>query len=299
MVKNLVLENISVGFKLPQGVFYAVDDVSLSLPGGNFTAIIGESGCGKSVLGQAVLNILPSGVVKKGRVLYNGEQVKKILSAFGIIPQNPSESLNPVRKIGKQMQDILNVHNIADSDNSYKKQCLRLFGLQEAERVLAAYPHELSGGQRQRVGIARALIMNPKLIIADECISALDVSIQAQVVNLMKDIQQETGTAYLFIAHDLSMVKYISDRIGVLHLGHLLETGTTEEIFEHPIHPYTRSLLSAIPMPSPRRERQKKLLVYDPAIHDYSAEAPQWRELRPRHWVLCSAAEAEAWCREL
>lgn len=129
MVKNLVLENISVGFKLPQGVFYAVDDVSLNLPGGNFTAIIGESGCGKSVLGQAILNILPSGVVKKGRVLYNGEQVKKILSAFGIIPQNPSESLNPVRKIGKQMQDILAVHNIADSGNSYKKQCLRLFGL--------------------------------------------------------------------------------------------------------------------------------------------------------------------------
>ena len=129
MVKNLVLENISVGFKLPQGVFYAVDDVSLNLHGGNFTAIIGESGCGKSVLGQAILNILPSGVIKKGRVLYNGEQVKKILSAFGIIPQNPSESLNPVRKIGKQMQDILNVHNIADSDNSYKKQCLCLFGL--------------------------------------------------------------------------------------------------------------------------------------------------------------------------
>ena len=151
MVKNLVLEKISVGFKLPQGVFYAVDDVSLSLPGGNFTAIIGESGCGKSVLGQAILNILPSGVVKKGSVLYNGEQVEKILSAFGIIPQNPSESLNPVRKIGKQMQDILDVHQMADSDNSYKKQCLCLFGLEEAERVLAAYPHELSGGMLQCV----------------------------------------------------------------------------------------------------------------------------------------------------
>ena len=153
MVKNLVLENISVGFKLPQGVFYAVDDVSLNLPGGNFTAIIGESGCGKSVLGQAILNILPSGVVKKGRVLYNGEQVKKILSAFGIIPQNPSESLNPVRKIGKQMQDVLDVHQMADSDNSYKKQCLRLFGLEEAERVLAAYPHELSGGMLDRKSV--------------------------------------------------------------------------------------------------------------------------------------------------
>lgn len=168
MVKNLVLENVSVGFKLPQGVFYAVDDVSLNLHGGNFTAIIGESGCGKSVLGQAILNILPSGVIKKGRVLYNGEQVEKILSAFGIIPQNPSESLNPVRKIGKQMQDILAVHNITDGDNSYKKQCLRLFGLQEAERVLAAYPHELSGGMLQRVLCAMAVSSKPEWILADE-----------------------------------------------------------------------------------------------------------------------------------
>ena len=140
----------------------------------------------------------------------------------------------------------------------YKRQKVGL-APEHAER----YPHQFSGGQRQRVGIARALIMNPKLIIADECISALDVSIQAQVVNLMKDIQQETGTAYLFIAHDLSMVKYISDRIGVLHLGHLLETGTTEEIFENPIHPYTRSLLSAIPLPNPVVEKRRVAETYD------------------------------------
>ena len=149
------------------------------------------------------------------------------------------------------------------------------------------YPHQFSGGQRQRVGIARALIMNPKLIIADECISALDVSIQAQVVNLMKDIQQETGTAYLFIAHDLSMVKYISDRIGVLHLGHLLETGTTEEIFENPIHPYTRSLLSAIPLPNPVVEKRRVAETYDYATSgiDYTQGTNHHVERQPLRQV--------------
>ena len=161
------------------------------------------------------------------------------------------------------------------------------------------FPHEFSGGQRQRIGIARALIVEPEFIIADEPISALDMSIRAQVLNLLRHLQKERGITYLFIAHDLSVMRYISDRIAVIHKGDIVELADAEELVTHAIHPYTRSLLSAIPMPSPRRERQKKLLVYDPAIHDYSAEAPQWRELRPRHWVLCSAAEAEAWCREL
>ena len=161
------------------------------------------------------------------------------------------------------------------------------------------FPHEFSGGQRQRIGIARALIVEPEFIVADEPISALDMSIRAQVLNLLRHLQKERGITYLFIAHDLSVMRYISDRIAVIHKGDIVELADAEELVTHAIHPYTRSLLSAIPMPSPRRERQKKLLVYDPAIHDYSAEAPQWRELRPRHWVLCSAAEAEAWCREL
>ena len=157
------------------------------------------------------------------------------------------------------------------------------------------YPHQFSGGQRQRVGIARALIMNPRLIIADECISALDVSIQAQVVNLMKDIQEETGTAYLFIAHDLSMVKYISDRIGVLHLGHLLETGTTEEIFDHPVHPYTKSLLSAIPAPNPQVEKKRKALTYDYKTSgiDYSQGTNHLVE--GTHYVKCTDEEFEKW----
>ena len=157
------------------------------------------------------------------------------------------------------------------------------------------FPHEFSGGQRQRIGIARALIVEPEFIVADEPISALDMSIRAQVLNLLRRLQKERGITYLFIAHDLSVMRYISDRIAVIRKGRIVELAEAEELTVHAIHPYTRSLLSAIPMPDPRRERQKKLLVYDPAMHDYSREAPQWRELRPAHFVLCSAAEAEQW----
>ena len=157
------------------------------------------------------------------------------------------------------------------------------------------YPHQFSGGQRQRVGIARALIMDPKLIIADECISALDVSIQAQVVNLMKDLQEETGTAYLFIAHDLSMVKYISDRIGVLHLGHLVETGTTEEIFSNPVHPYTQSLLSAIPQPDPRTERGRVAKSYDYRTAGVDYLAGKQQHLGGTHYVLATDEELARW----
>ena len=157
------------------------------------------------------------------------------------------------------------------------------------------FPHEFSGGQRQRIGIARALIVEPEFIIADEPISALDMSIRAQVLNLLRHLQQQRGITYLFIAHDLSVMRYISDRIAVIHKGDIVELADAEELTAHPIHPYTRSLLSAIPMPSPRRERGKKLLVYDPAIHHYDADPPAWRELRPRHWVLCSQDEAARW----
>ena len=191
-----------------------------------------------------------------------------------------------------------------DIHHMYKTQGERR---EKVEKILAKvglapehaerYPHQFSGGQRQRVGIARALIMNPKLIIADECISALDVSIQAQVVNLMKDIQQETGTAYLFIAHDLSMVKYISDRIGVLHLGHLLETGTTEEIFEHPIHPYTRSLLSAIPLPNPVVEKRRVAETYDYATSGIDYTKGTSHHVEGSHYVKCTDDEFAQWCK--
>ena len=188
-----------------------------------------------------------------------------------MIFQDPMSSLNPRKKIGDIIAEGLDIHRLYSSikeRNTIVRGILEKVGLSAAHAE--RYPHQFSGGQRQRVGIARALVMNPKLIIADECISALDVSIQAQVVNLMKDIQADSGCAYLFIAHDLSMVKYISDRIGVLHLGYLVETGTTAEIFSNPMHPYTRSLISAIPIPNPAVEKGRRALTYDSSGINYA-----------------------------
>ena len=209
-------------------------------------------------------------------------------------------SLNPRKKIGDIIGEGLDIHHayMNRAERAEKIQdILAKVGL--APEHASRYPHQFSGGQRQRVGIARALIMNPKLIIADECISALDVSIQAQVVNLMKDIQQETGTAYLFIAHDLSMVKYISDRIGVLHLGHLLETGTTEEIFSNPIHPYTRSLLSAIPAPNPIVEKQRVAESYDYKTSGIDYNQGTDHLVSGSHYVKCTDEEFAKWTKRV
>ena len=300
------VKNLEVTYGSGRKAYKAVKNANFTIYKGETFGLVGESGSGKTTIGRAIMRILPT---SGGEVFYKGQKIngkishaldKQVIKEIQMIFQDPQSSLNERAKVsyivGEGLMNVRPDLSAAERDEKVRQALLDVGLLPE---FASRFPHEFSGGQRQRVGIARALIMNPKLIIADECISALDVSIQAQVVNLMKDIQQETGTAYLFIAHDLSMVKYISDRIGVLHLGHLLETGTTEEIFENPIHPYTRSLLSAIPMPSPRRERNKHLLVYDPSMHDYSKEAPQWRELRPNHFVLCSEAEAKQWLSEM
>lgn len=242
---DLVIKNLSVGFKLPQGVFYAVDDVSLKLLAGKFTAIIGESGCGKSVLGQAVLNILPAGVVKKGTVFYAGEKVQGILSAFGIIPQNPSASLNPVRKIGRQMQDIFDVHSIKDADNTYKINCLRLFGLKEAERVLAAYPHELSGGMLQRVLCAMAVSVKPVWILADEPTKGLDEQVGTVVRQNLLTIRRDLKLSMLIITHDIALAKEVCDDVLVMYAGQILEHNAN--IWQEPLHPYTQGFLRALP----------------------------------------------------
>ena len=213
-----------------------------------------------------------------------------------MIFQDPMASLNPRKKVEDIIGEGLDIHHKCknkEERDEMVKAILAKVGL--APEHATRYPHQFSGGQRQRIGIARALIMNPKLIIADECISALDVSIQAQVVNLMKDIQQETGTAYLFIAHDLSMVKYISDRIGVLHLGHLLETGTTDEIFENPIHPYTKSLLSAIPTPNPIVEKTRAAESYDYATSGIDYTLGTEHHVGGTHYVKCTDEEFAKW----
>lgn len=247
MVKEAGVEikNLSVGFHLPKGIFYAVDDVSISLAAKKFTAIIGESGCGKSVLGQAVLNILPSNVIKKGQVFYKGRSVKGFQTSFGLIPQNPSASLNPVRRIGRQMQDMLDVANISDADNAYKIQCLQLFGLQEAARVLSAYPHELSGGMLQRVLCAMAVSTKPEWILADEPTKGLDEQVGAVVRKNLMTIKQELGLSMLIITHDIALAQEVCDDVVVMYAGQLLEHNAN--LWQSPLHPYTQGFLKALP----------------------------------------------------
>lgn len=280
----------------------AVEDVSFEIYPGETYGLVGESGSGKSTIGRSIIRLYDP---TDGKIIFNDMDISKrmnkatntaLRTQMQMIFQDPMASLNPRKKIGDIIGEGLDIHHTYKSSaqrDEKIKEILQKVGL--APEHATRYPHQFSGGQRQRVGIARALIMNPKLIIADECISALDVSIQAQVVNLMKDIQQETGTAYLFIAHDLSMVKYISDRIGVLHLGHLLETGTTEEIFENPVHPYTKSLLSAIPAPNPIVEKNRNALTYD-----YKTSGIHYSEgtnhlVSGTHYVKCTDEEFAKW----
>ena len=286
----LKVEHLKQYFKVNKSfTVKAVDDISFEIFPGETYGLVGESGSGKSTTGRSVIRLYdPTG----GTITFNGEnitgkmtaaQTKMLRTKMQMIFQDPMASLNPREKVIDIIAQGLDVHHLYQDAAERRDKVYRMLervGLshEHANR----YPHQFSGGQRQRIGIARALVMNPDLVIADEAISALDVSIQAQVVNLMKDIQKETGCAYLFIAHDLSMVKYISDRIGVLHLGHLVETGSKDEIFENPVHPYTKSLLSAIPHTNPRVEKQRKAVGYDYAKSGI-------------HYVLATEEEFAAW----
>ena len=283
----------------------AVDDVSFEIYPGETYGLVGESGSGKSTIGRSVIRLYDP---TAGKILFEGKDIsgkmskdtqKLLRNDMQMIFQDPMASLNPRKKVEDIIGEGLDIHHkfgSAAERDQMVKAILKKVGL--APEHATRYPHQFSGGQRQRVGIARALIMNPKLIIADECISALDVSIQAQVVNLMKDIQEETGTAYLFIAHDLSMVKYISDRIGVLHLGHLLETGTTEEIFNHPVHPYTRSLLSAIPSPNPVVEKKRVAESYDYKTSGIDYTKGTKHLVEGSHYVRCTDEEFSEWMKK-
>ena len=312
------MRDLDITFKTTAGPVHAIRGVNIDLYKGETVALVGESGSGKSVTMKAAMGILAkNATVNSGSIRFSYHHAdgspetvdllqkdKKWIrrhingKRIAMVFQDPMASLNPRKKVEDIIGEGLDIHHL------YKTQAERR---EKVEKILAKvglapehaerYPHQFSGGQRQRVGIASALIMNPKLIIADECISALDVSIQAQVVNLMKDIQQETGTAYLFIAHDLSMVKYISDRIGVLHLGHLLETGTTEEIFEHPIHPYTRSLLSAILLPNPVVEKRRVAETYDYATSGIDYSKGTSHHVEGSHYVKCTDEEFAKWCK--
>ena len=298
--KKLVeLKNVSLTFnKGKSNEVKAIDDVSFDIYEGEIFGLVGESGSGKTTIGRSVLKLSD---IDSGTITFSGNEISSLkgkdLHDFRktaqMIFQDPQASLNGRMKIRDIIAEGIDIHKLAKSKEEREakvKELIDLVGLNEDH--LSRYPHEFSGGQRQRIGIARALAVNPHFIVADEPISALDVSIQAQVVNLMQKLQHEQGLTYLFIAHDLSMVKYISDRIGVMHWGKLLEVGPADEIYHNPIHPYTKSLLSAIPEPDPERERKRQHLIYDSSIEN-DGEKRQMYEIRPGHFVYATEAEAK------
>lgn len=303
--KKLVeLKNVSLTFnKGKSNEVKAIDDVSFDIYEGEIFGLVGESGSGKTTIGRSILKLYD---IDSGTVTFAGNEISSLkgkdLHDFRktaqMIFQDPQASLNGRMKIRDIIAEGIDIHKLAKTKEEREakvKELIDLVGLNEDH--LSRYPHEFSGGQRQRIGIARALAVNPHFIVADEPISALDVSIQAQVVNLMQKLQHEQGLTYLFIAHDLSMVKYISDRIGVMHWGKLLEVGPADEIYHNPIHPYTKSLLSAIPEPDPERERKRQHLIYDSSIEN-DGESRQMYEIRPGHFVYATEAEAKTYKEE-
>ena len=301
----LHVENLKQHFKISRKfTTKAVDGISFDIYEGETYGLVGESGSGKSTTGRSIIRLYEP---TDGKIIFDGRDIsgkltkadeKYLRTNMQMIFQDPMACLNPRKKISQIIAEGLEIHHICKSRaeiNERVNDVLDKVGLSSEQAT--RFPHQFSGGQRQRVGIARALVMNPKLVIADECISALDVSIQAQVVNLMKDIQDEMGTTYLFIAHDLSMVKYISNRIGVMHLGHIVETGTTDEIFENPIHPYTKSLLSAIPHPNPIVEKQRKAITYNKDAEGVIYENGHEHILSETHKVLATDEEFARWTK--
>ena len=277
----------------------AVDDISFQIYRGETLGLVGESGCGKSTTGRTLIKLHDA---TDGKVIFDNVDIQNIkkrkdLLKFNrrmqMIFQDPYASLNPRLKVMDIIAEGLDVHKLVSSNEERKKRVYELLETVGLNKEHAnRYPHEFSGGQRQRLGIARALAVEPEFIIADEPISALDVSIQAQVVNLMQRLQEEKGITFLFIAHDLSMVKYISDRIGVMYFGKLVELGPSDQIYKHPQHEYTKSLLSAIPLPDPESERTITRSSYDPDVHQYTDdEELELREVGPEHYVYCSEKE--------
>ena len=293
--KLLEIRHLSVRFGRRRKPFTAVDDVSFDIYRSETFGLVGESGSGKTTIGRAIIRVCQA---SEGEILYRGERIsgkipksldRALTRKIQMIFQDPMASLNERAKVSYIVSE-----GIYRSDGKRERaekvsQALRDVGL--LPEFAGRFPHEFSGGQRQRIGIARALVMQPEFIIADEPISALDVSIRAQVLNLLSDLQKEHALTYLFISHDLSVMRFICDRIAVIHLGKIVELADTETLFEHPLHPYTRALLSAVPMPDPIGEKNKHLLVYDPSCHDYTTDKPAFVEIEPGHFVYANQKE--------
>ncbi len=299
-------KNLQVTFGSGRKKFVAVDDVNFEIYRGETFSLVGESGSGKTTIGRALVRINP---VTGGEILYKGRKINgkiskdldlEVIRSCQMIFQDPMASLNERAKVDYIVSEgILNHHLYTDdADREAKVQkALEEVGL--LPEFSSRFPHEFSGGQRQRIGIARSLIMEPEFIVADEPISALDVSIRAQVLNLLNELKAKKGLTYLFIAHDLSVVRFISDRIAVIHKGRIVELAESEELFKNPLHPYTRALLSAVPNPNPYIERSKKLLVYDPSQHDYRQDKPIWCEIKPGHFVYGNNKELDDYRKQL
>lgn len=298
--KLLQIKNLKQYFNVGKpNMVKAVDNVSFDIYKGETLGLVGESGCGKSTTGRTIIRLYDA---TDGEVLFENENVhgkksakelKKFNRKMQMIFQDPYASLNPRMTVADIIAEGIDIHGLSKTKQDRMNRVYELLETVGLNKEHAnRYPHEFSGGQRQRIGIARALAVDPEFIIADEPISALDVSIQAQVVNLMKKLQREKGLTYLFIAHDLSMVKYISDRIGVMYFGKLVELAPASDLYNNPMHPYTQSLLSAIPLPDPDSERKRIRKPYDPAMHSYKPdEKLEMREIQPGHFVYCSDKE--------
>jgi len=312
----LQVENLKKFFKSGDSVVKAVNDLTFDIFPGETLGFVGESGCGKSTAGRTILRLYDA---TEGKVLFNGRDIQKLSprelketrKEMQMIFQDPYASLNPRMTVGDIIGEPIDIHGLAKGQKRKQRiqELLQLVGLNPEH--MNRFPHEFSGGQRQRIGIARALAVEPKFIICDEPISALDVSIQAQVVNLLKELQQKMGLTYLFIAHDLSMVKHISDRVAVMYLGKMVELAGSEELYADPLHPYTEALLSAIPIPDPEIERKRERIMLEgdvpspmnppsgcpfrtrcPKVMDICSKVePEWKEVKPKHFTACHLYE--------
>lgn len=296
-------KNVQIGYKRGNVERVIIQGLNLDIMRGEIFGLVGESGSGKTTVGRSLIRVTN---VSKGDILYNGVRIsgkisrtlsREVKKKIQMIFQDPSASLNDRANVDYIVSEGLRAfHLYEDETDRLEKveEMMRRVGLRPEH--LKRYPHEFSGGQRQRIGIARSMIIKPELIVADEPISALDVSIRAQVLNLIKEFQKESSLTVLFIAHDLSVVKYISDRIGVIYNGKIVELASAERLFEVPLHPYTKSLLSAVPIPDPRVEKVKKVVVYHPQMHQYTHDdEPQLYEVEPGHFVRANSAELAAY----
>ena len=296
----LSVKNIDITFGKGDNAFKAVKNASFDIYKGETFSLVGESGSGKTTIGRAVIRVNPCSA---GEIQYKGVKIsgniskaldREVIRNIQMVFQDPAASLNERATVDYIISEgLYNFHLFENEADRVQKVEHMIEEVGLLPEHLTRYPHEFSGGQRQRIGLARAMVMEPELVVADEPISALDVSIRAQVLNLLKKFQRERGVSYLFIAHDLSIVRFISDRIGVIYKGNIVEIADTEELFQYPLHPYTKSLISAVPIPDPRLEKNKVLFAYDPSVHDYSVDKPELVDIGHNHLVYGNKKEIE------